>query len=1142
MLVEVDDGDACASGRGAGRRGSRRPRRHAEVCARRRAAAARATGRQPDDGGRRRRASCSTAEDGERARASHASSGARRSALECVVRVRDEDELERALEHVDPRSCCSRPTSADDDAGAARPAARAAARRPGRQARDRRAARRRVANDVEELERAGVDAVLVAGDVAALVGDAAGRLSSPPDARSAPALAGAGYVGRSPRRIARRSQPLLRLVGVGATGCRYPLAQPGRGEHRPARLGRSSHGGRLDPGWYDYPSPPVVPRSRRASWRSTQPSYGAARVVAVALGVGGVAAAWWLGRRAVRHARRHRRRRRRRRRDDPRRVLAHGRHGRAADARRHRARSRSLVAGPARVGGRRRRPRRVGEVPGALARRAARRRRLGQWRRARCRGGARPSARSRSRARSSSSTPARPGTTSSRVQRLARDGLARLRGRPGDAARVRSTGSGRRSARSSWSRSRGSASRSSGGPRDRSRARSRSRPSTALTLLPLDAHFDRYVLPLVPVLAVLAGRAARRSPSRPRRRSSCRSAGRSTTPRRSPAPTPRLDAAAWIDAHVPRDDRIAADPSTLPLAGRRRRPARAARARPAVRPATATSSALRARGRPVAASRRARRRPRARRRRTLPARGSASTRELDPAAARVRDRPSTTGPSAPGSAGLPHLPLSRWTSRGVDAASRSASRSSSPGAVLLGRRDRREPRARADFGSSLFVWGALIGVVLDRALDRLLGSAARSPTGCRSPYLLRRRDRARRGARARDPARRRVGARAGRRAGIPARASTRSSPRSSSSGRRASCSRRSRRSPSGSPRARSSGSAARRAASSRSRPPAASRDVRDGVLAHARARHRPGARGRRARPARRGRRRRAARAPLAARRRARRRRRRGARSRSVALAPDKSGHARAAPRRRNWSPLYRERDDPDAAQARPAPRSARSARLHGPRGTDTRYHRLFVADDERLALPPLRQLVPERHVPRRPVPDAVPYTDYLNLGLAYNPDAKTDPLHRSRRRLGAEAACGATSRTSRCTTVELDPDVVDAAYKWFELPRDDAARGRGRRRPAVSRTARRALGRDRDRRVLLRLDPVPPRDPRVPRARAGAPRAGRRRRHERDRRADRRELAAPPLAREDLPRGVPDGPAPPGVSTGDAPVRTTSAT
>ena len=31
---------------------------------------------------------------------------------------------------------------------------------------------------------------------------------------------------------------------------------------------------------------------------------------------------------------------------------------------------------------------------------------------------------------------------------------------------------------------------------------------------------------------------------------------------------PRLDAAAWIDRNVPRDERVAADPSTLPLGGR----------------------------------------------------------------------------------------------------------------------------------------------------------------------------------------------------------------------------------------------------------------------------------------------------------------------------------------------------------------------------------------------------------------------------------------------------------------------------------------------------------------------------------------------------------------------------------------------
>jgi 4-amino-4-deoxy-L-arabinose transferase-like glycosyltransferase len=89
----------------------------------------------------------------------------------------------------------------------------------------------------------------------------------------------------------------------------------------------------------------------------------------------------------------------------------------------------------------------------------------------------------------------------------------------------------------------------------------------ALSLLPVAAHFDRYVLPLVPVAAVLAGR-------RPTLAALALVAAvvplwwsiadaRSLTGR-----DPRLDAAAWIDREVPRSDRIAADPSSLPLDGR----------------------------------------------------------------------------------------------------------------------------------------------------------------------------------------------------------------------------------------------------------------------------------------------------------------------------------------------------------------------------------------------------------------------------------------------------------------------------------------------------------------------------------------------------------------------------------------------
>jgi hypothetical protein len=90
----------------------------------------------------------------------------------------------------------------------------------------------------------------------------------------------------------------------------------------------------------------------------------------------------------------------------------------------------------------------------------------------------------------------------------------------------------------------------------------------ALSLLASHAHFDRYVLPLVPLLAVLAGRgrtlaiAALVAAVVPLWWSVADA--RSLTGR-----DPRLDAAAWIDRTIPRTDPIAADPSTLPLTSRR---------------------------------------------------------------------------------------------------------------------------------------------------------------------------------------------------------------------------------------------------------------------------------------------------------------------------------------------------------------------------------------------------------------------------------------------------------------------------------------------------------------------------------------------------------------------------------------------
>ncbi len=88
---------------------------------------------------------------------------------------------------------------------------------------------------------------------------------------------------------------VLRLVGA-RYGLPYPLLNPDEASIVP-RAWRMAHEASLDPGWYDYPSllfALVAPLQALAG----EPSYGLARVIGLGAGLGGVAAAWWLGRRA----------------------------------------------------------------------------------------------------------------------------------------------------------------------------------------------------------------------------------------------------------------------------------------------------------------------------------------------------------------------------------------------------------------------------------------------------------------------------------------------------------------------------------------------------------------------------------------------------------------------------------------------------------------------------------------------------------------------------------------------------------------------------------------------------------------------------------------------------------------------------
>ena len=246
------------------------------------------------------------------------------------------------------------------------------------------------------------------------------------------------------------------------------------------------------------------------------------------------------------------------------------------------------------------------------------------------------------------------------------------------------------------------------------------------------------------------------------------------------------------------------------------------------------------------------------------------------------------------------------------------------GAVLLGVEIAASRVLAPTFGSSLYVWGALIGVVLTRARDRVLARGdARRPVADAVP--LRRRDRPRRGPRARDPARRRVGARAGggmgpRPAARPAGCGDRALRPHERRARVRLADRREAR------RARHRAARAHRGTPVRDLDRRVDRgDVRHVVLARSRVRHGPGARGRRPRAPRRGCGGRAARAALAAGRRPRRRRgRRAPRGRRAGAGHDRQRAGRLG-RAQLVAALSRARGA-DARASSTRPRSASAGR------------------------------------------------------------------------------------------------------------------------------------------------------------------------------------------------------------------------
>src|SRR6185369_3308179 len=145
---------------------------------------------------------------------------------------------------------------------------------------------------VEELERAGVDAVIVgARHVADLAGDVR-RPSNAGDHRSATRWGGPGaalaaiLVGAA----------TIRLVGIQYGLPFGNLLNPDEDSIVP-RAWKLVHGGGGDPHWFNYPTLLMYVNAPFQAWQS-QPSFLTARIIEVVLSLGAIAAAWWLGRRS----------------------------------------------------------------------------------------------------------------------------------------------------------------------------------------------------------------------------------------------------------------------------------------------------------------------------------------------------------------------------------------------------------------------------------------------------------------------------------------------------------------------------------------------------------------------------------------------------------------------------------------------------------------------------------------------------------------------------------------------------------------------------------------------------------------------------------------------------------------------------
>ena len=146
---------------------------------------------------------------------------------------------------------------------------------------------------------------------------------------------------------------------------------------------------------------------------------------------------------------------------------------------------------------------------------------------------------------------------------------------------------------------------------------------------------------------------------------------------------------------------------------------------------------------------------------------------------------------------------------------------------------------------------------------------------------------------------------------------------------------------------------------------------------------------------------------------------------TLALAPDTGGRLSGVAAQ-NWSPLYRLRGQGDVVQAPPEGFRLVYAK-------NTRYHGLTVVDDDDSRHLRFESSFQSGMYRADPFRTRYRYTDYLQLALAYNPGAR-NVLFIGLGGGSAQKRIWRDFPNLQLQVVELDPVVVDVAYRYFRLP------------------------------------------------------------------------------------------------------------